>query len=161
MLLVPDICLLIYEAIELNMIVKDFDCAIGPGKVESAPIPSRHAIGKWTTTLAGCQQIADIRDDVWVKGLRACCDNPIDFNSNRIPVLKPHILNDTVEIGRKEGGQMKTQAKTPKLPTEALAPPVPDLKAYLLGGPKFDDFEVERDGDTGRAEEISNLEPST
>jgi len=26
----------------------------------------------------------------------------------------------------------------------------PGLKEYLLGGPKFDDFEVERDRDTGR-----------
>jgi prevent-host-death family protein len=26
----------------------------------------------------------------------------------------------------------------------------PGLKEYLLGGPKFDDFEIERDRDTGR-----------
>jgi len=26
----------------------------------------------------------------------------------------------------------------------------PDLKSYLLGGPKVDSFEVERDRDTGR-----------
>ena len=26
----------------------------------------------------------------------------------------------------------------------------PDLRAYLLGGPKVDDFEIERDRDTGR-----------
>jgi antitoxin Phd len=26
----------------------------------------------------------------------------------------------------------------------------PGLKKYLLGGPKFDDFEIERDRDTGR-----------
>ena len=26
----------------------------------------------------------------------------------------------------------------------------PDLRAYLLGGPKVDDFEIERDCDTGR-----------
>ena len=30
----------------------------------------------------------------------------------------------------------------------------PGLKEYLLGGPKFDDFEIERDRDTGR--EISS-----
>jgi prevent-host-death family protein len=32
----------------------------------------------------------------------------------------------------------------------ALAAYEPDFKAYLLGGPKFDDFEVERDRDAGR-----------
>lgn len=33
----------------------------------------------------------------------------------------------------------------------ALAANRPDFKAYLLGGPKVDDFVVERDTDTGRA----------
>ena len=32
----------------------------------------------------------------------------------------------------------------------ALTAHRPDLKAYLLGGPKLDDFEVTRDRDTGR-----------
>ncbi len=32
----------------------------------------------------------------------------------------------------------------------ALTAHKPGLKEYLLGGPKFDDFEIERDGDTGR-----------
>jgi len=32
----------------------------------------------------------------------------------------------------------------------ALAGRKPDLKAHLLGGPKFDDFFVDRDRDTGR-----------
>jgi hypothetical protein len=27
---------------------------------------------------------------------------------------------------------------------------MPDLRAYLLGGPKVDDFEATRDRDTGR-----------
>ncbi len=30
----------------------------------------------------------------------------------------------------------------------------PDFKAYLLGGPKVDDFPVERDRDRGRAVEL-------
>jgi antitoxin Phd len=32
----------------------------------------------------------------------------------------------------------------------ALTAHKPDLRAYLLGGPKVDDFDVEREGDTGR-----------
>jgi antitoxin Phd len=32
----------------------------------------------------------------------------------------------------------------------ALAAHAPDLRAYLLGGPKVDSFEVERSCDTGR-----------
>jgi prevent-host-death family protein len=32
----------------------------------------------------------------------------------------------------------------------ALAAQKPDLRAYLLGGPKVDSFEVKRDRDTGR-----------
>ena len=30
----------------------------------------------------------------------------------------------------------------------------PDLRAYLLGGPKVDSFEIEPDGDTGREIEL-------
>lgn len=33
---------------------------------------------------------------------------------------------------------------------EALSKKQPDFKEFLLGGPKFDDFEIERDPDTGR-----------
>jgi antitoxin Phd len=32
----------------------------------------------------------------------------------------------------------------------ALTAHKPDLRAYLLGGPRFDDFEVDRDTDAGR-----------
>ena len=32
----------------------------------------------------------------------------------------------------------------------ALTACKPDLKSYLLGGPKVDSFEIERDRDTGR-----------
>jgi prevent-host-death family protein len=36
----------------------------------------------------------------------------------------------------------------------ALTAHQPDLRELLLGGPKFDDFEVERDKDTGREVDI-------
>jgi prevent-host-death family protein len=36
----------------------------------------------------------------------------------------------------------------------ALAANKPDFKAYLLGGPKVDDFSVPRDRDAGRAVEL-------
>jgi antitoxin Phd len=35
-----------------------------------------------------------------------------------------------------------------------LASYKPDFKAHLLGGPKVDDFAMERDPDTGRAVEL-------
>lgn len=36
----------------------------------------------------------------------------------------------------------------------ALTAHKPDFKTYLLGGPKFDSFEIERDSDTGREVEL-------
>jgi antitoxin Phd len=36
----------------------------------------------------------------------------------------------------------------------ALAAHKPDFRAHLLGGPKVDDFPIERDRDTGRALEL-------
>ena len=36
----------------------------------------------------------------------------------------------------------------------ALAAHKPDFKAHLIGGPKVEDFSVERDRDTGRALEL-------
>ena len=36
----------------------------------------------------------------------------------------------------------------------ALAAHKPDFKAHLLGGPKVDDFSIERDRDPGRALEL-------
>lgn len=36
----------------------------------------------------------------------------------------------------------------------ALMAHQPDFKAYLLGGPKVDDFPIERDADTGREIEL-------
>lgn len=36
----------------------------------------------------------------------------------------------------------------------ALAAEKPDFKAYLMGGPKFDEFSIARDDDTGRAVDL-------
>jgi len=36
----------------------------------------------------------------------------------------------------------------------ALAAHKPDFKAHLLGGPKVDDFAIERERDTGRPVEL-------
>jgi prevent-host-death family protein len=36
----------------------------------------------------------------------------------------------------------------------ALVAHKPDFKAHLLGGPKVDDFSIERDRDTGRSIEL-------
>ena len=36
----------------------------------------------------------------------------------------------------------------------------PTLREHLLGGPKFDDFEVERDEDSGRDIDLSDLDVS-
>jgi prevent-host-death family protein len=36
----------------------------------------------------------------------------------------------------------------------ALAGKRPDVKAHLLGGPKFEDFSIERDHDTGRSVDL-------
>ncbi len=37
---------------------------------------------------------------------------------------------------------------------QALVAHQPDFKAHLLGGPKVDDFSIERDRDTGRSVEL-------
>ncbi len=39
---------------------------------------------------------------------------------------------------------------------KALTAHKPDLKAYLLGGPKVDDFVIERDTDEGRTIDFSD-----
>ena len=36
----------------------------------------------------------------------------------------------------------------------ALEAKTPDFKAHLLGGPKFDEFAIERDRDTGRVVDL-------
>ena len=58
-----------------------------------------------------------------------------------------------IDPSRKRGGN--TMAKESPAP-ETPAPAVPecDFRAYLLGGPKVDDFEIEREFDTGRPVEL-------
>jgi hypothetical protein len=41
---------------------------------------------------------------------------------------------------------------------ENLEPRKKDLKELLLGGPKFDNFEIERESDHGREIDLSDLE---
>lgn len=69
-------------------------------------------------------------------------------------------LSEVIERARTEGPQTITRHGTERavvLSVEdyrALAAQKPDFKAYLLGGPKVDDFTIPRDGDTGRTVEI-------
>lgn len=66
-------------------------------------------------------------------------------------------LSEVIERARTEGPQTITRHGAERavlLSIEdyrALAAHKPDFKAYLLGGPKIDDFSVERSRDTGRA----------
>jgi antitoxin Phd len=65
-------------------------------------------------------------------------------------------LSDGIERARTEGPQTITRhgkERAVVLSVEdyrALRKQKPDFKAYLLGGPKVDDFSVERDRDPGR-----------
>jgi antitoxin Phd len=65
-------------------------------------------------------------------------------------------FSEVVEEARKKGPQIITKHGTERavvLSVEdfrALTAHKPGLKEYLLGGPKVDDFEMERDRDTGR-----------
>jgi prevent-host-death family protein len=65
-------------------------------------------------------------------------------------------LSEVIEKAYVEGPQTITRhgaARAVLLSVEdyrALVAHKPDLKSYLLGGPKVDDFAVERDPDTGR-----------
>jgi prevent-host-death family protein len=69
-------------------------------------------------------------------------------------------LSEMIERARTEGPQTITRHGAERavlLSIEeyrALAAHKPDFKAYLLGGPKVDDFQIERDRDTGRAVEL-------
>jgi len=69
-------------------------------------------------------------------------------------------LNEVIERARTEGPQTITRHGTEcavVLSIEdyrALAARQPDFKAYLLGGPKFEEFAIERDPDTGRTVEL-------
>ncbi|MGH7078454.1 MAG: type II toxin-antitoxin system Phd/YefM family antitoxin [Acetobacteraceae bacterium] len=69
-------------------------------------------------------------------------------------------LSEVIERARTEGPQTITRHGTERavlLSIEdyrALRAHKPDFKAHLLGGPKVDEFSVERDCDTGRTLEL-------
>jgi len=69
-------------------------------------------------------------------------------------------LSELIERARNEGPQTITRHGTERAVVlsiedfRALAAHKPDFKAYLLGGPKVDDFSIERDRGTGRRVEL-------
>ncbi|HTU52674.1 MAG TPA: type II toxin-antitoxin system Phd/YefM family antitoxin [Acetobacteraceae bacterium] len=69
-------------------------------------------------------------------------------------------LSEVIERARTEGPQTITRhgrERAVLLSIEdyrALAAHQPDFRAYLLGGPKVDDFSIDRDRDTGRPIEL-------
>jgi prevent-host-death family protein len=69
-------------------------------------------------------------------------------------------LSEVIERARNEGPQTITRhgaARAVVLSIEnyrALIRQRPDFGEYLLGGPKVDDFSIERDPDTGRAVDL-------
>jgi antitoxin Phd len=69
-------------------------------------------------------------------------------------------FTEMVERARTDGPQTITRHGTARaviLSIEdyrALAAHKPDFKAHLLGGPKFHDFSIARDDDTGRDVEL-------
>lgn len=69
-------------------------------------------------------------------------------------------LSEVIERARTEGPQMITRHGAERAVVisiedyRALVAHKPDFKAHLLGGPKVDDFTIERDRDTGRPVEL-------
>ena len=69
-------------------------------------------------------------------------------------------LSELIERAHNEGPQTITRHGTERAVVlsiedfRALAAHKPDFKAYLLGGPKVDDFSIERDRGTGRRVEL-------
>jgi antitoxin Phd len=65
-------------------------------------------------------------------------------------------LSEVIERARRDGPQTITRHGAERAVVlsiedyRALLAQKPDFKAYLLGGPKFDDFAIERDHDTAR-----------
>ncbi len=65
-------------------------------------------------------------------------------------------LSELIERARREGPQTITKHGAPRavvLSVESyneLVAQRPDFKAWLTGGPKLDDFSIERPRDTGR-----------
>jgi prevent-host-death family protein len=69
-------------------------------------------------------------------------------------------LSEMIELARAEGPQTITRHGVERAVVlsieeyRRLAALKPNFKAYLLGGPKVDEFSIERDRDTGRDVEI-------
>lgn len=69
-------------------------------------------------------------------------------------------LGEVIERARTEGPQTITRHGAERAVVisvedyRALVAHKPDFKAHLLGGPKIDDFEIERDHDIGRPVEL-------
>ncbi len=69
-------------------------------------------------------------------------------------------LSEVIERARAEGPQTITRHGAERAVVlsiedyRALAAHKPDFKAYLLGGPKVDEFTIERGRDVGRAFEL-------
>ncbi len=69
-------------------------------------------------------------------------------------------LSEVIERARTEGPQTVTRHGTERAVVlsieayRALIAHKPNFKEYLLGGPKVDDFSIERDRDTGRVVEL-------
>jgi antitoxin Phd len=69
-------------------------------------------------------------------------------------------LSEVIERARTEGPQTITRHGAERAVVlsiedyRALLAHKPDFKAHLLGGPKIDDFTIERDPDTGRDVEL-------
>lgn len=69
-------------------------------------------------------------------------------------------LSEVIERARTEGPQIITRHGTERAVVlsieeyRVLMAHQPDFKAHLLGGPKVDDFAIERDRDTGRNVEL-------
>lgn len=65
-------------------------------------------------------------------------------------------LSEVIEEAQHKGPQIITRHGTERAVVlsiadyQALVAHKPNLKEYLLGGPKFEDFDIERDHDTGR-----------
>lgn len=65
-------------------------------------------------------------------------------------------LSEVIEEAQNKGPQIITRHGTERAVLlsmadyRALVAHKPKFKEYLLGGPKFDDFEIEREQDTGR-----------
>lgn len=69
-------------------------------------------------------------------------------------------FSELIDQARSEGPQTITRHGAERAVVvsiedyRALQALKPDFKAYLLGGPKVDEFDVPRDGDVGRAVEL-------